>query len=106
MAWSLLLLAGALEVCWMITMKYSEGFTRLWWTLTTIAIMTVSFLMVSVSLKTIPLGTAYAVWTGIGAVGAALVGLLWFKEPATALRLVSMAAIIGGIIGLKVTAAH
>lgn len=106
MAWTFLILAGLLEVVWLFTMKLSDGFTRLSWTLITAATMIVSFGLLSASLKAIPTGTAYAVWTGIGAVGAAAVGILWFKEPAGALRLASIAAIVLGIVGLKLTAAN
>jgi quaternary ammonium compound-resistance protein SugE len=106
MAWTFLILAGLLEIVWLFTMKLSEGFTRLGWTLVTAAVMVASFVLLSASLKAIPTGTAYAVWTGIGAVGAAVVGILWFKEPAGALRLASIGAIVLGIAGLKLTAAH
>jgi quaternary ammonium compound-resistance protein SugE len=106
MAWTYLLLAGLLEVVWLFTMKRSEGFTRPGWTVVTAGVMIVSFGLLSASLKSIPAGTAYAVWTGIGAVGAAAVGILCFSEPAGTLRLASIAAIVLGIAGLKLTAGH
>ena len=101
MAWFYLILAGLLEIGWAIGMKYTNGFTRLWPTAATFATMTVSFYLLSLSLKTIPMGTAYAVWTGIGAVGTALVGIIWFKDPATFWRLFFLAGVIGCLIGLK-----
>ena len=104
MAWFLLIIAGLLEVSWLIAMKYSQGFTKLWPTLFVFVISALSFYLVSIVLKTIPVGTAYVVWTGIGAVGGALVGMFWFNEPRDAFRLVSMALIIAGILGLKFTA--
>ena len=104
MAWFLLIVAGLLEIAWLVAMKYSQGFTKLWPTLFVFAIGTLSFYLVSIVLKTIPVGTAYVVWTGIGAVGGALVGMFWFNEPRDAFRLVSMALIIAGILGLKFTA--
>lgn len=104
MAWLLLIIAGLLEVAWLIAMKNSQGFTKLWPTLFVFAIGTLSFYLVSVVLKTIPVGTAYVVWTGIGAVGGALVGMFWFNEPRDAFRLVSIALVVAGILGLKFTA--
>ena len=104
MAWYLLIVAGLLEIAWLIAMKYSQGFTKLWPTLFVFAIGSLSFYLVSIVLKTIPVGTAYVVWTGIGAVGGALVGMFWFNEPRDAFRLVSMALVIAGILGLKFTA--
>jgi quaternary ammonium compound-resistance protein SugE len=104
MAWLFVILAGFLEVTWLVAMKYSQGFTKLWPTLFVFAVSAVSFYLVSVALKTIPVGTAYVVWTGIGAVGGALVGMFWFNEPRDAFRLVSMALVIAGIVGLKFTA--
>jgi quaternary ammonium compound-resistance protein SugE len=104
MAWLLLIVAGFLEVTWLVAMKYSQGFTKLWPTLFVFAVGTLSFYLVSVAIKTIPVGTAYVVWTGIGAVGGALVGMLWFGEPRDAFRLVSMALVVAGILGLKFTA--
>jgi len=105
MSWTLLVLAGLLEVVWAIGLKYTEGFTKLWPSVLTLAAMGVSFYLLSLAMRTIPLGTAYAVWVGIGAVGAAIAGMLLFKEPATILRIVSLVLVIGGIVGLKVSSA-
>lgn len=101
LAWILLALAGVLEVGWATGMKYSEGFTRLWPSVVTLALMAVSFALLSHAVRTLPIGTAYAIWTGIGAVGAAVVGMVVFKEPATAVRIICIVAILGGIAGLK-----
>lgn len=100
-AWILLLLAGLLEVGWAVGLRYTEGFTRLWPSLFTVAAMTGSVLLLGLSLKILPLGTAYAVWTGIGTIGTALLGIYLFAEPATALRLASMTLIVAGVVGLK-----
>lgn len=105
MSWILLVLAGLLEVVWAIGLKYTEGFTKLWPSVLTLVAMGVSFYLLSLAMRTIPLGTAYAVWVGIGAVGAAIAGMLLFKEPATILRIVSLMLVIGGIVGLKVSSA-
>lgn len=102
-AWGFVVLAGVLEVVWATLMKQSEGFTRVGATVATVLTMIASFLLLSQAMRTLPLGTAYAVWTGIGAVGAALVGILWLGEPRTAARLVCIVAIVGGILGLKAT---
>lgn len=101
MAWLYLLIAGLFEVAWAIGLKYTEGFTRLIPSVWTIASMAVSFLFLSLALKTLPVGTAYAVWTGIGAVGVAILGIVLFAEPANALRLGCIGLIVGGIVGLK-----
>ncbi len=103
LAWALLIVAGLLEVTWLLAMKYSEGFTRLWPTVAVFLVGTLSFYLLSLCLKVIPVGTAYVVWTGIGAVGGALLGMLAFREPATALRLASIALVVAGIVGLKLT---
>jgi len=100
-AWSLLLVAGLLEIVWASSMKASEGFTRHWYTSITFITAGLSFWLLGIAMKSLPLGTAYAVWTGIGAVGAAILGMVFFKEPATAGRIVCIAAIVGGILGLK-----
>ena len=105
MSWTLLVLAGLLEVVWAIGLKYTEGFTKLWPSVLTLVAMGVSFYLLSLAMRTIPLGTAYAVWVGIGAVGAAIAGMLLFKEPATILRIASLLLVIGGIVGLKVSSA-
>jgi quaternary ammonium compound-resistance protein SugE len=101
MAWGYLFAAGALEIVWVIGMKYTEGFTRLWPSVFTIGIMVASFLLLSQALKEIPIGTSYAVWTGIGAVGAAIVGMMFFKEPVSAMRIACITLVIAGIAGLK-----
>jgi quaternary ammonium compound-resistance protein SugE len=104
MAWLLLLTAGLLEVAWAIGLKYTHGFTRPLPTLWTLAAMAGSFYCLAASLKSIPVGTAYAIWTGIGAVGVALLGILLFNEPRTWPRLLSIALIVAGIAGLKASA--
>ena len=101
MAWTLLIIAGLFEVGWAIGLKYTEGFSRLVPSLWTVAAMAVSFILLSIALKTLPVGTAYAVWTGIGAVGTAALGIYLFGEPATAARLASIGLIVAGIVGLK-----
>lgn len=103
MAWILLVLAGILEVVWAIGLKQSAGFTKLWPSLWTLAALTMSFWLLSIALRTLPLGTAYAVWVGIGAVGSVLFGIWLFAEPANAMRLVSVALIVAGIVGLKLS---
>ena len=103
LAWLLLLVAGLLEVSWLVAMKYSEGFTRLWPTVLIFVLGTLSFYLISLCLKVIPVGTAYVVWTGIGAVGGAIVGMVLFNEPRDAWRLASMALVVAGIVGLKLT---
>lgn len=101
MNWILLLLAGLLEVVWAVGLKYTEGFTRLWPSIGTLLAMIVSFGLLSIAMKTLPLGTAYAVWVGIGVIGSALLGVFLFAEPMSLGRLVSLALILTGIIGLK-----
>src|SRR3982751_936257 len=101
MAWIYLIVAGALEVGFTTCLKYAEGFTRLWPSLGFLAAATMSFVFLTIAIRTIPLGTAYAVWTGIGAVGTATLGIILFGDPATMMRLFFLAVIIGGIVGLK-----
>jgi len=101
MTWLILILAGVLEIGWAIGLRYTEGFTRLWPTVGTLVAMTLSLGMLGVAMKTLPIGTAYAVWVGIGAVGTALFGIVLFGESANAGRLLSLALIIAGVIGLK-----
>lgn len=101
MAWVTLFFAGLFEIGWAVGLKYTEGFTRLIPSILTAAAMLVSLLLLGTALKSLPLGTAYAVWTGIGTVGTALLGMMLFGEPAGVLRLLCIAAIIGGILGLK-----
>ncbi len=101
MAWAILFVAGLLEVGWAIGLKYTEGFSRLMPSVLTPAAMAGSVILLGVALKTLPIGTAYAVWTGIGAVGTAALGIVLFGEPATAMRLASIGLIVAGIAGLK-----
>lgn len=100
-AWALLLLAGLLEIVWSTSMKASDGFTRHLYTGITLVAAWLSFGLLGLAMKSLPLGTAYAVWTGMGAVGAAVLGMVLFKEPATAARILCILAIVGGILGLK-----
>jgi len=105
-AWIVLLAAGFLEIVWSVSMKASEGFTKHQYTAITIAAAWVSFWLLGIALKTLPVGTAYAVWTGIGAIGAAVLGIILFNEPATLARLGCIALIVGGILGLKLLSSH
>lgn len=105
MAWVMLSVAGIFEVVWATFMKLSEGFTKLGWTVLTFAGMAVSFALLARATKTLPLGTAYAVWTGIGALGSVIVGIVFFKEPVTAGRIFFAVLLLAGIVGLKLTAA-
>lgn len=100
-AWAVLLLAGLCEVGWAVGMKYTDGFSRLWPSVWTVAMMVISVVLLGWSLKVLPLGTAYAVWTGIGAVGTALLGIWLFGEPREVLRFVCIGLIVAGIAGLK-----
>ena len=101
MHWLFLVTAGLLEIGWAIGLKYTNGFTRLWPTAATFATMTVSFYLLSLSLKAIPMGTAYAVWTGIGAAGTAVVGMIYLGEPREVARIVCLVMIVAGTAGLK-----
>ena len=101
MAWIILFLAGLFEIGWAIGLKYTDGFTRPLPTVLTITAMVLSVVLLGFSLKTLPVGTAYAVWTGIGAVGTAALGIYLFGKPATAARLASIGLIVAGIVGLK-----
>ncbi len=105
MAWVYLFIAGIFEVVWATGLKYSHGFTKLYPSLITIGGMIVSFYLLSLATKTLPMGTAYAVWTGIGALGAVLLGMLLFGEPVNILRIVFLVLILAGIVGLKLAAA-
>ncbi len=104
MAWVVLVLAGLFEVGWAIGLKYTEGFTRLWPTLWTLLSMIVSLWLLGIAMKTLPVGTAYSVWVGVGSVGTVLLGIMLLGEPANAGRLVSVGLIVAGIIGLKLSA--
>lgn len=105
MAWLYLVLAGAAEIVWMVTLKFSDGFSRLGPSLATVATMAVSMALLSLALRDIPMGNAYAIWTGIGAVGIAVIGIVFFDEPRTALRLVCIGLIVAGMVGLKLSSA-
>ena len=102
MAWTYLIIAGLLEVVWAYFMKQSAGFTRLWPSVATLGFMGVSFALLSLAMRSLPMGTAYTVWTGIGAVGAFAVGVLWLAEPAGLLRLTAAAFICVGIVLMKI----
>ncbi len=106
MAWIILFIAGLFEIGWAVGLKYTEGFTRPIPTILTAVSLVASMGLLGWAVKSLPLGTAYAVWTGVGAVGTAIVGILVFKEPATAARLVCLALIVSGILGLKVFSSH
>ena len=106
MAWILLVLAGLLEVGWAIGLKYTEGFTRPLPSVLTVASMVLSMGLLGLATKTLPIGTAYGVWVGIGALGAAVLGMLLFKEPATPARLAFLGMLLVAIIGLKATSGH
>jgi quaternary ammonium compound-resistance protein SugE len=101
MNWILLLIAGLFEVAWAIGLKYTEGFTRLWPSVGTAAAMLVSIGLLGIAMRALPVGTAYAVWVGVGAVGTVILGIVLFGESASPARLVSVALIVAGIIGLK-----
>jgi quaternary ammonium compound-resistance protein SugE len=106
MAWVFLFLAGLFEVVWAISLKYTQGFTRLYPTIITVAGMAISFYFLSAALRTLPIGTAYAIWTGIGALGTVIVGMLFLGEPRDVMRIVFLLLLVTGIVGLKVTASH
>ena len=103
MPWVLLVIAGLFEVAWAIGLKYTEGFTKLWPSVGTLAAMALSVILLGLAMRSLPVGTAYAVWTGIGAVGTVILGIVLFAEPATAARLACVGLIVAGILGLKLT---
>jgi quaternary ammonium compound-resistance protein SugE len=103
MPWVILVLAGLFEIGWAIGLKYTEGFTRLWPTVWTVAAMIVSLALLGLAMKSLPVGTSYAVWVGVGAVGTAILGIVLLGEPATAGRIASLALIVAGIVGLKLS---
>jgi quaternary ammonium compound-resistance protein SugE len=105
MAWTYLLIASSFEILFALGLKYADGFTRLGWSMLTVAAGVISFLILSQALRTLPVGTGYAVWTGIGAVGATILGIFLFHEPRDAGRLVSIGLIISGIVGIRLTSA-
>ena len=102
MAWIILVVAGLFEVGWAIGLKYTEGFTRLWSTIWTVLAIVASLWLLGIAMKSLPVGTAYSVWVGVGAVGTVFLGIVLLGEPANPARLISVALIIVGIIGLKV----
>ena len=104
MAWGYLLIAAVFEIGWAVGLKYSQGFTKLWPSVLTLLSMVASMSLLAVAVRTIPIGTGYAVWTGIGAAGTAMLGMWLFAEPATMARLFFLGLIVSGIIGLKATA--
>jgi quaternary ammonium compound-resistance protein SugE len=106
MAWIYLVIAGLLEIGWAIGLKYTEGFSRLGPSAATILIMAASFAMLGLALRSLPLGTAYAIWTGIGTAGTVLLGMALFGEPAAPLRLACITLIVAGVAGLKLLAPH
>lgn len=101
MPWIILILAGLFEVGWAIGLKYTDGFTKLWPTVGTVAAMAVSLGLLGIAMKSLPVGTAYAIWVGVGAVGTVILGIVLFQEPVNALRLASVGLIIAGLVGLK-----
>ena len=101
MPWIILVLAGLFEVGWAIGLKYTDGFTKLWPTLGTVAAMLVSLGLLGIAMKSLPVGTAYAIWVGVGAVGTVILGIVLFQEPMNPLRLASVGLIIAGLVGLK-----
>jgi quaternary ammonium compound-resistance protein SugE len=104
MAWTYLFVAALFEIAWAIGLKYAQGFTKPWPSVLTIVAMVVSVLFLALAVRTIPVGTGYAVWTGIGAVGTATLGIILFAEPVTVWRVVCLLLIVAGVVGLKFTA--
>lgn len=104
MAWLILIVSGLFETVWSTSMKYSDGFTRLWPSIITLIAMAISVFGLAYAMRTIPLGTAYVIWTGIGAIGAFVMGIMFFNDPLTLARIFFAALIVAGLIGLKVTA--
>ena len=103
MAWIILILAGLFEIGWAIGLKYTEGFTRFWPTLGTVVAMLISLALLGLAMKSLPVGTSYAVWVGVGAVGTAILGIVLFEESASIGRLISLGLIVAGIVGLRLT---
>jgi quaternary ammonium compound-resistance protein SugE len=106
MPWIYLLIAGLLEIGWAVGLKYTEGFSKLWPSVATVLCMIASFALLAAALKTIPIGTGYAVWTGIGAAGTALIGILFLGESRETARLVCLVLIVAGVVGLKFTSSN
>lgn len=103
MAWLILCIAGLLEVAWAIGLKYTEGFTRFWPSAGTLVALVASFVLLGLAMKSLPVGTAYSVWVGIGAVGTVILGVFLFHEPTNALRIISVCLILAGVVGLKLS---
>ncbi|SEO79932.1 DMT family transporter [Acinetobacter sp. yr461] len=103
MAWAILILAGVFEIIWAYSMKMSEGFTRLTPSIITVVFMILSVILLSISMKTLPLGTAYTVWTGIGAIGSFLVGIFFLNEPIGAMRMIAAVLIVSGLVLMKIS---
>lgn len=103
MSWSILVVAGLFEIGWAVGLKYTDGFTRLWPTVGTVLSMIISLGLLGIAMKSLPVGTAYAVWVGVGAVGTAILGIVLLGESANAMRLLSLALIVAGIVGLKLS---
>ena len=101
MPWIILVLAGLFEVGWAIGLKYTDGFSKLWPTVGTVAAMAISLGLLGIAMKSLPVGTAYAIWVGVGAVGTVILGIVLFHEPLNALRVISVALIVAGLVGLK-----
>lgn len=106
MAWVFVSLGGLFETAFAVSLKYSAGFSRLWPTLSFVVCAVISFVLLTLALRDLPVGTAYAIWTGIGAVGTAVVGMIWLKDPATVVRLGSIVLIVAGIVGLRLAGTH
>jgi quaternary ammonium compound-resistance protein SugE len=100
-AWILLFLAGLFEIAWAVGLKYSDGFTRFWPSVATVVTMLISMVLLAIAMRSLPVGTAYSIWVGIGAVGTVIMGIVLWKEPANAARMISVAFIIVGVAGLK-----
>jgi quaternary ammonium compound-resistance protein SugE len=105
MNWAILVIAGLFEVGWAIGLKYTNGFTRLWPTVWTVLSMVISLGLLGVAMKSLPVGTAYSVWVGVGAIGTVILGIVLLGEPASAARMISVALILAGIVGLKLSSA-
>jgi len=103
MSWFILFIAGLFEIGWAIGLKYTEGFSRLWPTLGTLLSMLLSVALLGIAMKTLPVGSAYAVWVGVGAIGTAILGMVLFDEPATLERILSLLCIFAGIVGLRLS---
>ena len=106
MAWVFVALGGLFETAFAVSLKYSDGFSRLWPTLSFAVCAVISFVLLTLGLRDLPVGTAYAVWTGTGAVGTAVVGMIWLKDPTTVVRIGSILLIVAGIVGLRLAGTH